>query len=248
MSRLLWIFALGASLCSPVGCKDGDGRKSTKSTENSGAARSGGGSGPTSAVPTCKEEDDFLTAEEKETLLKLARRSVVQSVKSGGALKETELTKGLDITDALKKEMGAFVTLQKHGKLRGCIGYLRPVAPLHKAVMANARSAALRDTRFSPVKPHELDDIEVEVSVLSVPVPVDGPSHIRIGCHGIILKKGRRRATFLPHVAPQQGWNREQTLSHLSRKAGLGRDGWKDGCSFKVYTALVFGLEGSGEH
>jgi AmmeMemoRadiSam system protein A len=137
--------------------------------------------------------------------------------------------------------MGAFVTLHKHGRLRGCIGYLEAVQPLYKAVISNARSAALRDSRFSPVTTSELKDIDVEVSVLSVPVAISGPDKFQVGCHGIILEMGGRRATYLPHVAPQQKWNRDQTLNHLSFKGWRRRDIWKrKEATFKVYTALVF--------
>ncbi len=191
-------------------------------------------------IPTCDEKDDFLKTEEKKTLLVLARRSVEAAVRNHGRLDESKLTAGLQISEQLHKAMGAFVTLTKQGRLRGCIGYLQPIEPLYRAVINNARNAALRDRRFSPVQPEELASIEIEVSVLSVPVPVPGPQSIKIGCHGIILRKGSRRATYLPQVAPEQGWNVEQTLSHLSRKAGLSRDAWRSGTEFMVYTALVF--------
>ena len=197
---------------SAIGCSKQQTDKPDKRAE---ARRSG-------KVPTCDKKDDFLTKEEKTTLLKLARRSAEAAVKSGGKLDHDRLVKGLTLTDTLKKNMGAFVTLHKHGKLRGCIGYLQPIEPLYKSVISNARSAALRDRRFQPVQSAELNLIDVEVSVLSLPVPVSGPDDIQIGCHGIIMEKGGRRATFLPHVAPQFKWNRDQTLTRLSVK-GWGR-------------------------
>ena len=190
-------------------------------------------------IPDCSRKEDFLTKEEKRTLLVLARRSVVRSVR-GQSLDEKALLEGLTLTPTLKKPFGAFVTLNEHGRLRGCIGYLQPIEPLYRAVIHNARNAALRDRRFVPVRPEELDDLEIEVSVLSVPVEVRSYRDIKIGCHGIILEKGGRRATYLPQVAPEQGWNLEQTLSHLSVKAGLDPDAWRHGARFWVYTAIVF--------
>ncbi len=190
-------------------------------------------------IPQCSEQDDFLTKEEKIGLLRLARRSVERSVRGLG-LEESELLRGLQLTPELKKPYGAFVTLKKHGRLRGCIGYLQPIEPLYRAVIHNARNAALRDRRFRPVQPEELPELEIEVSVLSVPVEVDSYEKIRIGCHGIILEKQGRRATYLPHVAPEQGWGIEETLSHLSVKAGLDPNAWRRGTRFWVYTALVF--------
>jgi uncharacterized protein (TIGR00296 family) len=104
-----------------------------------------------------------------------------------------------------------------------------------------AASAALEDTRF----PHqvgvpELPFITIEVSVLTPPRPVKSADEIVIGKHGIVLSSGWNRATFLPQVAPEQGWDRETTLRHLARKAGLAEDGWKK-AEFRVYEAIVFG-------
>jgi len=198
-------------------------------------------------IPTCDKDGDFLTSQEKIVLLTLARRSAESSVRSQGRLVEADLTKGLTITETLKKAMGAFVTLNEHGRLRGCIGYLQPIAPLYQSVINNARNAALRDRRFRPVQPAELPELEIEVSALSVPVPVSGPQDIKIGCHGIILEKAGSRATYLPQVAPEQGWNLDQTLSHLSRKAGLDGDAWRHGATFQVYTAIVFSEKDLGK-
>lgn len=225
-------------LCSVVGCK----KKKQAEDKNAEAGKTA--SAPAGArrppVPTCKKSDDFLSTAEKNTLLTLARRTVEAAVRRRGPVDADKMAAGLELTDTLKKPMGAFVTLKKQGRLRGCIGYLRPVAPLYKAVVSNAASAALRDRRFRPVAPAELSDLHVEISVLSVPVPVAGYEDIEIGCHGIILEKHGRRATYLPHVAPEQGWDRATTLSHLSRKAGISPDGWRHGASFRVYTAIVF--------
>jgi AmmeMemoRadiSam system protein A len=180
-----------------------------------------------------------LTQAERATLLKLARLSLERSVR-GQPL--TGLTDGLALTDRLRRAQGAFVTLNQDQQLRGCIGFLVPRGPLYEAVVENARSAALHDRRFSPVQPGELTDIEVEISALSLPRPVRGYRDIRIGTHGITLRKDGRIATFLPHVAPENGWDLSTTLDHLAGKAGLARDAWRqDGASFEVYTAEVWG-------
>jgi hypothetical protein len=144
------------------------------------------------------------------------------------------------ITPALRERRGAFVTLKARGKLRGCIGYIQPIEPLYKAVQQNAINAATRDSRFRPVKTDNLSEIQIEVSVLTPPAPVSSYQDIVLGRHGIILKKGSQQAVFLPQVAPEQGWDLSETLRHLSLKAGLSGDDWKDpDVEFLVFTAEV---------
>lgn len=179
-----------------------------------------------------------ISAEDRKTLLKLARRSLVASV---SGLHPPALTEDLRISDRLKRYQGAFVTLKKAGQLRGCIGTLLPREPLYLAVINNARNAALHDGRFKPVSVGELDQVLVEISALSVPAPVAGPSDVVVGKHGVILIQGHRSATFLPHVATEQGWDRDTTLTHLARKAGLGPTAWRDPQTrLEVYTAEVW--------
>jgi len=175
-----------------------------------------------------------LTDEEKKFLLQIARRTLTEYVKNR-KIPEFEIK-----DEKLKKKAGAFVTLNKHHNLRGCIGYILPVKPLYQTVIENTINACSRDYRFSPVIPAELDDIEIEISVLSPPVPVKSYNDIVLGKHGIILKKGFNQAVFLPQVAPEQGWDLPTTLTHLSLKAGLGPDDWKSGCEYEVFTAIVF--------
>ena len=141
----------------------------------------------------------------------------------------------------VREPAGAFVTLRRDGRLRGCIGYVAPIKPVWQAVLDNAEAAALRDHRFRPVEPAELDDLEVEVSVLTDPVAVADWTGFEVGRHGIILAKGGRRAVFLPDVPVEQGWDREQTLTHLARKAGLPPDGWREGAQYFVFTNHKFG-------
>ncbi len=133
------------------------------------------------------------------------------------------------IPERLKRPAGAFVTLRKKGsgRLRGCIGYIRPLFPLYQAVYENAFSAARRDPRFPPVSKKELAGLEMDISILSPLKPIESPRKFHVGKEGIVLNKDGRRAVFLPEVATNQGWTREQTLEQLALKAGLPPDAWK---------------------
>jgi hypothetical protein len=140
----------------------------------------------------------------------------------------------------LKAPSGAFVTLKEDGQLRGCIGYILPRKPLYEAVLENGVNAARNDPRFMPVRPGELSDLEIEVSVLSVPRSIASYDQFAVGEEGVILSKDGHRAVFLPEVATEQGWTREQTLSHLARKAGLPADAWREGAGFQVFTSTKY--------
>jgi AmmeMemoRadiSam system protein A len=123
------------------------------------------------------------------------------------------------------------------------MGVIEARQPLLDAVVRAAVSAA-QDPRFPKLAAAELDEVELEVSVLSPPWKVAGPKAIEVGTHGVVLSKGNRRAVFLPQVAPEQGWNRDQMLDNLALKAGLPANGWRQGATFEVFTAQVFS-EGS---
>jgi AmmeMemoRadiSam system protein B/AmmeMemoRadiSam system protein A len=185
------------------------------------------------------EIESVLTPSEKQTLLRLARDTLESYVREGRM--PDPLGGAYEITENLRAPRGAFVTLKKHGTLRGCIGYILPREPLYVAVQENAVNAACRDSRFPRVKPEELDDIQIEISALSPPRAVESYEDIQIGTHGILLRKGGAQAVFLPQVAPEQGWGLQETLRQLSLKAGLPRDAWKDpDTRFSVFTAEVF--------
>lgn len=145
-----------------------------------------------------------------------------------------------DLPEALRRTAGAFVTLWKAGELRGCVGYVLPRYPLYRAVFENGIHAARDDPRFSPVRPEELSDLEIEVNVLTPPQPIDSVRDFRVGEEGILLQRGRHRAVFLPEVATEQGWDREQTLRHLAVKAGLPPDGWRRDAQFEVFTSQTY--------
>ena len=128
-------------------------------------------------------------------------------------------------------------------QLRGCIGDILPRAPLYKSVIVNAINASFKDRRFVPLRMEEYDEIVIEISALTTPQPIEGPNSIRIGIDGVILRKDGRSAVYLPQVAPEQGWDVSEMLTHLSRKAGLPSDAWRQGTQFLVFQAEVFGEE-----
>jgi len=195
----------------------------------------------TSSVPS----PGALSLEEQKTLLRIARETVEQVVRRGEA--SSDIGSRHALTAPLKARGAAFVTLHKRGQLRGCIGRIpypgaaEDLPPLHSIVSRMAVQSATRDWRFQPVQPDELDDVEIEISVLSMARQVDGPEEFKVGEHGIIIRKGMNSAVFLPQVAPEQGWDRAETLTQLCRKAGLEGDAWREpGMQFFVFTAQVF--------
>jgi len=180
-----------------------------------------------------------LSEQDKKQLLILARQSILYALKNRRFPQASEL--GATISDAMSQPRAAFVTLKKHSQLRGCIGDVFPQQPLYKSVITNAIRAGFSDTRFLPLTQDECKDITIEISALTMPQPIDSPDKIRIGVDGIVLNKDGRSALFLPQVAPEQGWNINQTLTNLSLKAGLPSDAWKEGAEFLVFQAVVFG-------
>lgn len=157
-----------------------------------------------------------------------------------GVDEPTRVPRTAALPDALTAPSGAFVTLKSNGRLRGCIGYIAPIEPMDRAVLENGFNAAGNDRRFRPVRPTELPGLEVEVSVLTPPRPIASYRDFEVGKQGIILTKDGRSAVFLPEVATEQGWTREQTLGRLSLKAGLPSDAWKDGASFEVFESQTY--------
>ncbi|HOO56626.1 MAG TPA: AmmeMemoRadiSam system protein B [bacterium] len=184
---------------------------------------------------TMPEYGGELDEAAQKELLEIARNSLDTYIKTG---KLPDITPESPL---LNNKRGVFVTLNKHGMLRGCMGYFENDTPLYKIVPRQASVSATGDPRFPSVRENELEDIDIEISVLSVPEYVDSYEDIVVGKHGVILEKGYHRATFLPQVAPEQGWDRDTMLAYLSAKAGLAADAWKKGCRFQVYTAQVFG-------
>lgn len=180
-----------------------------------------------------------LTDSEKEYLISLAKETISYALEHRKIPEIPEL--GGEISDRLRQPRAAFVTLKKNGRLRGCIGDIYPSQPLYKSVLMNSLNAAFGDRRFGPLQEDEFDDITIEISALTKPIAVPSPDKIRIGIDGMVLNKAGRSAVFLPQVAPEQGWDLDKTLTQLSMKAGLAADDWKQGASFLVFQADVFG-------
>ena len=180
-----------------------------------------------------------LSEDDKRRLLALARETLGAHLTAGVMPSPERL--GIEITPAMEQVMGAFVTLHKHGRLRGCIGEIEPHRPLYEVVMENAVNAGVKDYRFQPVTIEELPELDFEISALTPSRPVARSDEIVIGQHGITLEKEGRRAVFLPQVASEQKWDLDTTLNHLSTKAGLPPDAWREGAAFTVFEAIVFG-------
>jgi len=198
---------------------------------------------PEGALPSV--EEGMLTVAEQQTLLRLARETIETRLRTGDMPEDVEARHA--ITPALKEKAGAFVTLKIGDTLRGCIGRIGypdeagSLLPIYRTIMLMSVQSALRDPRFRPVQAEELDSISIEISVLTIAREVGGSEDFIPGRHGIIISQGGRSAVFLPQVAPEQGWGRDETLRHLCLKAGLPEDAWKEeGMKFFIFTAQVF--------
>ena len=183
-----------------------------------------------------KKESFNLTDKDKKDLLVLARNTVEQHVKS----KTLPAVDPSHLSTALVTNCGAFVTLRKNGDLRGCIGRFDASEPLYSIVQKMAVASSSEDYRFAPVSPQEIDKLEIEISVLTPMRRINSINEFELGKQGIYIKKGMRSGTFLPQVAEETGWSKEEFLGHCAQdKAGIGWNGWKDAELF-VYEALVF--------
>jgi len=144
-------------------------------------------------------------------------------------------------SDTLSSKLGVFVTLHKLGELRGCIGYVEGIRPLQEAVIEMAQSAAFNDPRFAPVTSEEVNDLELEISVLSPISEVENIDDIEIGKHGLIIEQGFFKGLLLPQVATEQNWNRKEFLQHTCRKAGLPVNAWKEqNTKIYAFSAEIF--------
>ena len=181
--------------------------------------------------------DFVLTSEEKRILKDIALQSIRDSLDGKKATASSSI---YPLTSSLRSKCGAFVSLHKHGRLRGCIGHFGEDVPLHEIVAAMARAAAFEDPRFSPVTRDELDDLDIEISVLTPMRRIQSLDEFELHRHGIYIRKGYRSGTYLPQVADEVNWTKEEFVSHCSQdKAGLGWNGWRD-AELYVYEAIVF--------
>jgi AmmeMemoRadiSam system protein A len=145
-----------------------------------------------------------------------------------------------------ERRQGVFVTLRQRGQLRGCIGRVEPDGPLPWVLGGVTLQSALRDPRFQPVTPGQLREIDIEISLLTPLRRVSSPFLIVAGRDGVVLSKAGRSSVFLPHVAVDEGWTRDEMLDHLAVKAGLPADSWRVGADLFVFQAEVFN-ERSGQ-
>lgn len=181
-------------------------------------------------------EKAMLNKKQRESLLGIARKSIETYLSTAKMMEVSESD------PLLNKEMGVFVTLNKAGQLRGCIGNMIGREPLYLTVRDMAVESATGDPRFTAVTQAELKDIEIEISVLSPLEKVDSADAIILGKHGVIVKNGFSSGVFLPQVAAETGWSKEEFLSNLcAHKAGLAPDAWKDpSTEIYIFTAEVF--------
>lgn len=178
-----------------------------------------------------------VTDEDKAELLRIARTTLEHILRKEGP-PEFEPK-----SERLKERRGAFVTLTNQGRLRGCIGHFPADTPLYKIVSQMAIAAATQDYRFfyNPVTLQELDQIRIEISILSPMKRITDVNQIRMGVDGIYIRQGAQAGTFLPQVATETGWSREEFLNHCCQdKAGLPPECWKKGAEIYTYTATVF--------
>ena len=179
-------------------------------------------------------QEFVLSDDEKRILKDIALTSISDSLAGKPIAESTTLTA------TLKRKCGAFVSLHKQGRLRGCIGHFGEDVPLHEIVAEMARAAAFEDPRFIPVTKDELDDIDIEISVLTTMRRIQSLDEFQLHRHGIYIRKGYRSGTFLPQVADEVNWTKEEFVGHCAQdKAGIGWDGWKE-AELYVYEAIVF--------
>jgi len=182
-----------------------------------------------------------LSRQEQKELLALARSTIKKHLASGN----------VDYPSAgnpvFKEKRGVFVTLHRRGDLRGCIGYPLPYKPLWEAVIDNAIAASSQDPRFPAVTAKELSELDIEISVLTVPQAVASHEQVKVGRDGIIISKGFQRGLLLPQVPLEQGWDLEQYISYGCLKAGLDQDEWKRGVKVETFQAQVFGEKEAAE-
>ena len=183
-----------------------------------------------------KENTDFtLTDSDKIILKEIAMNIIKDSLE-----RKSVERKPYAFSSALQQKCGAFVSLHKQGRLRGCIGHFGEDVPLHEIVAEMARAAAFEDPRFTPVSREELDDIDIEISVLTPMRRIHSLDEFVLHRHGIYIRKGYRSGTFLPQVADEVNWTKEEFVGHCSQdKAGIGWNGWRD-AELYIYEAIVF--------
>jgi len=193
----------------------------------------------TKSSSSLRDFDFKLSENEQKHLMEIAKNSVKNAVESGQVY-----ACSAGGFSSLEQDRGAFVTLNERGRLRGCIGYVSAVQPLYETIRDAAISAALKDPRFPQVKKEELDQLSYEISVLSPFQRIYDTNQIKVGKHGLMIRKGRNEGLLLPQVATDNNWDRLTFLQQTCRKAGLPMDAWEDTeTDIFMFSAFVFGEE-----
>ena len=181
--------------------------------------------------------EHYLSKEEKNLLLEIAKAGIETRLKRQ-LVHPPQFDSG-----ALTEKRGVFVSLHKRGRLRGCIGCIEGKQPISFTVHEMAGAAAFDDPRFPPLKPEELEEVDIEISVLSPLKEVNSPEEIEIGFHGLYIVNGYYRGLLLPQVAVDYGWDRKMFLEETCHKAGLPAHAWKDkNTKIYVFSADIFGV------
>jgi uncharacterized protein len=188
---------------------------------------------PEAPAVACNPAQSEFTPEERAVLLQLAHRSILSALER----REISLTAP---SPHLAEPRGAFTTIYFQKVLRGCVGYVLPVASVYRTVAETARAAAFEDTRFAPITMEEAPGLDVSLSILS-PLRVITPEEVEIGVHGLVVVKDGRRGLLLPQVPVEHGWDRVTFIQQTCRKAGLALDAWQQGATVEAFTAEVFG-------
>jgi AmmeMemoRadiSam system protein A len=176
-----------------------------------------------------------LTDDEKKILHNIALTAITKRLENESPVLP------MATTDTLNEKRGAFVSLHKHGQLRGCIGYVHGVKPLAEAINDMAIAAAFQDPRFPTLKEDELSDLDIEISVLTPMNQISDIKQIELGKHGLMMIKGPYSGLLLPQVATQHNWDRQTFLSETCHKAGLPADAWKDDdTEIYIFSAEIF--------
>lgn len=181
--------------------------------------------------------ETILNAEQKKKLLKIARDTIVEYIKNKKII-------GIKETDPiLNQTMGAFVTLHENNQLRGCIGNIIGEKALYLTVQDMSIASSTEDPRFSPLTKEEIPLIHIEISVLSPLKKIKNSDEIILGKHGVLVKNNTQGGVFLPQVANETGWTKEEFMNNLcAHKAGLPKDAWKKNqCEIYIFNAEVFG-------
>ncbi|WP_261597823.1 TIGR00296 family protein [Methanoculleus formosensis] len=182
---------------------------------------------------------EMLTPEEGRTAVRLARQAIEKAV-------DGERMVLPDLPEVFREKRGVFVTIKRHERLRGCIGLPYPVKPLGDAIVEAAVSAAIEDPRFPPVSGSELTDLDLEVTVLTLPrkldcPPEERPAHVEVGKHGLIVSGLGRGGLLLPQVPTEYGWSSREFLDQTCVKAGLPPGCWKRGdVALQTFEGQIF--------